>query len=391
MKKQRNMRQGEDDGAGAPEMHEGESLESGSLVLRPASLTGIMPSPFASPYPTQRPGTAPSPGVAGELRGYYRRSDGVDRWKPSWSKFGHLRSGTTHKGVDIYARVGTDVVAIADGYAVFYPTASDDLGIKVGMTITGSDGVKYDVIYGHLSSLSGVTRSVRKGELLGKTGCTGNAEDGTCATTNTCGGYSSHLHVAVRLTVGGTYVDPVALFNWTMGYNNDNRDVPCSQAFSALMLERGPGGSGDDAAVLDLTAAGTSEGVSKSYRLASFSDTMTSSDEISLLILENIVVKLTVVSGPFPGVKASIKGRQRLFFHPALDPNSSYTITAAFQNLDADGQPSGAAVRVKLVSIKGEAISDSGLRSLWVDAFLPGSTLDLALPVTLLGTTLEAL
>ena len=123
MKKQHNMRQGEDDGAGAPEMHEGESLESGSFVLRPASLTGLLPSPFASPCPRLRPGTAPSPGVAGQLRGHYRRTDWVGRWNPGWSEFGHPRSGATHKGVDMYARVGTDVAAIADGYAVFYPTA----------------------------------------------------------------------------------------------------------------------------------------------------------------------------------------------------------------------------------------------------------------------------
>lgn len=213
----------------------GEMLEADPGVAG-ARLAGVLASPFARPYPTQNPATTPSAGTAGELRGYYHKSDGSDRWKPSWSTFDHPRSGNTHKGVDIYASVGTEVVAIADGYASLYPVAApgDELGIKAGLTFTGSDGKKYDVLYGHLSAVNGVSRSVRKGEVLGRTGCTGNAEDGTCGTPNTCNGHSSHLHVAVRESAAGsTYLDPAWLFGWRLGYASDARDVACDQAFSS--------------------------------------------------------------------------------------------------------------------------------------------------------------
>lgn len=199
------------------------------------ALQGIRASPFKDPYPVQNAGTTPAAGIAGELRGYYRRSDGSDRWKPAWSAFGHPRNGKTHQGLDIYARVGTPVVAIADGYAMLYPTPTpgDELGIKAGVTIRGSDNKKYDVLYGHLSSLEGISRAVRKGDVLGYSGCTGNADDGACTTPNRCNGQSSHLHIAVReSTTGSAYLDPAWLFGWQLGYASDTRDVACDRAFS---------------------------------------------------------------------------------------------------------------------------------------------------------------
>lgn len=209
-----------------------ESLTPLGLIK---AISGVRSSPFDVPYPVQKSGSVPLTDHAGELRGYYHRSDSSDRWKPSWSKFGYPRPGATHQGVDIYAPVGTKVVAIADGYAMLYPdpTLGNDLGIRVGITFKGSDGKKYDVLYGHLKSVEGISRQVVKGELIGRTGCTGNADDGTCATANACNGYSSHVHIAVRESISGaSYIDPVALFGWTIDYENDNRDVPCQDAFT---------------------------------------------------------------------------------------------------------------------------------------------------------------
>lgn len=385
--------QSERDGRFFSEMRESAPDDLDLPAVQPASLTGILLSPFASPYPTQRTGSNPLPGLTGELRGYYHRSDGVDRWKPSWSNFDHPRSGNRHKGVDIYAPIGTDIVAISDGYAVLYPnpTPGDDLGIKIGMTITGSDGTKYDVLYGHLSSLNGVTRAVRKGDILGKTGCSGNAEDGTCSIANRCGGFSSHLHVAVRESKSGAqYVDPVLLFNWRLGYANDNRDVPCDQAFTAKMLEHFENGGGDISSA-DLMDAAIHAGPSKSYKLAFFGETISSDGEARLIIFENLLITLKVMlTGPFPGVMVSIKGRQRMFFHPSLAPQISYALTASFENVDSDGNSTGDTVHVPLVTIKGETISDTGLRTLWVDTLVRGVTLDLDKPVKFLGTILEA-
>lgn len=373
-----------------------ESVADGhaSTAAITASLTGILASPFATPYPTQRPGARPVAGLAGELRGSYRRSDGVDRWKPNWSGFDHPRSGDRHKGVDIYAPVGTDIVAIADGYAVLYPNPRplDELGIKVGMTITGSDGIKYDVIYGHLSSLNGVSRSVKKGEILGKTGCTGNAEDGACSTPNTCGRHSSHLHIEVRESKPDSqYVDPLALFNWTFAYANDSRDVACNQAFSAVMLEREAGGDANAAPSRDLLHASVYASPGKRYTKAFFSAQIASDGEVSLLILERLSITLKVVDqGPYPGLFVSIKGRQRMFFHPSLAQQSTSSITASFENVDLDGNATGDMVRLPLITIKGEPISDTGLRTLSVDTYIQGSRLDLDKPIKFLGEILEA-
>lgn len=223
-------------------------IESGETPDRPHSaaqiltLAGIRGSPFKEPYPIQRPGGSIIHGNAAELRGFYHRADGSDRWKPDWSRFGHPRNGKTHRGLDLYAPVGTPVAAIQSGYAMLYPnpTLGDELGIKVGLTITGSDGKKYDVLYGHLSALEGTSRSVKIGDVIGYTGCTGNAEDGTCVSPNVCNGYSSHLHIAVReSTSGAAYLDPAALFGWRCFYSDDLRDVPCSQAFPPSFATEG--------------------------------------------------------------------------------------------------------------------------------------------------------
>jgi hypothetical protein len=370
----------------------GEMLEADPGAAG-ARLAGVLASPFARPYPTQNPATTPAAGTAGELRGYYHKSDGSDRWKPSWSTFDHPRSGNTHKGVDIYAPVGTEVVAIADGYASLYPVAApgDELGIKAGLTFTGSDGKKYDVLYGHLSAVNGVSRSVRKGEVLGRTGCTGNAEDGTCGTANSCGGHSSHLHVAVR-EPGGPYLDPVAMFNWTIGYAQDRRDVPCGQAFARKLQHHRSGLDESAATPSELAELARHAGPSKRYRRAFFSDLNSGDNEARVTIFENLVITLSVVAaGPYPGLLVSITGRERLLFHPALSPHSTYTITAAFDNLDADGHPAGAPVRVELAKIGAESVSDTGLRSLAIHAFVRGATLDLDKPVTFLGAVLDAL
>jgi len=210
-----------------------ESVEGSGLrgSLTACSTYKAHPSPFRNPYPLQLKKN-PTPGYAGELRGYYRRSDGKDRWKPSWSAFNHPRdANSVHKGVDIYAPVGTEVVAVVEGWAEFHSTPSSDLGIRIGINFTAADGSKWDLLYGHLSSLVGASRRVKKGEVIGKTGCTGNAEDGTCATANTCGGYSSHLHLAIKEPISnGVYCDPLAFFGWTLDYQGDLRDVDCKNA-----------------------------------------------------------------------------------------------------------------------------------------------------------------
>ncbi len=71
----------------------------------------------------------------------------------------------THKGVDIAANFGEDVLAVAEGY-VYYVTKS-----RVGIRHEVGDGVIYETTYLHLSDvLVGEGQYVLAGNLIGKTG-----------------------------------------------------------------------------------------------------------------------------------------------------------------------------------------------------------------------------
>ena len=384
-------------GTAAAELHRflesGETPGRNASVLRVDALQSIRASPFKDPYPVQKPGGSLSAGYAGELRGYYRRSDGNDRWKPSWSRFGHPRNGTTHRGDDIYARVGTPIVAIADGYAMLYsdPAPGDDLGIKVGITFTGSDSKKYDVLYGHLSAVVGVSRSVRKGDLIGYTGCTGNADDNACAVPNRCNGYSSHVHIAVRESVSGAaYLDPSALFGWQLDYTRDTRDVPCNEAFSQhVILEVSPV-SRTQTEPSDEAMRVAAASPSRKFRLRSSITQFKSEPGASLGIYEDLEITLTLINAPtWFGVNIEISGRERHFFHPAPSTHSTSTITTWLQNLGPDGNPVGDAIDVTLTRIENERTSDTWLRTLYVREFARDKKLDLELPVRFLGVLLE--
>ena len=80
-------------------------------------------------------------------------------------------NGRTHKGVDMFAPIGTPIVAVVSG-SVFFQ--SDPLG-GLAAYVTGSDGTTY--YYAHLNDYVGGTRSVSAGELIGHLGNTGDASD----------------------------------------------------------------------------------------------------------------------------------------------------------------------------------------------------------------------
>jgi murein DD-endopeptidase MepM/ murein hydrolase activator NlpD len=80
-------------------------------------------------------------------------------------------NGRTHKGVDMFAPVGTPLVAVVSG-SVFFQ--SDPLG-GLAAYVTGGDGTTY--YYAHLNDYVGGGRSVQAGELIGHVGNTGDASD----------------------------------------------------------------------------------------------------------------------------------------------------------------------------------------------------------------------
>jgi len=107
--------------------------------------------------------------------------------------FGSPRSGgRTHKGTDLFAPVGTPVVAVLSG-SVFFQ--GDPLGGNAAY-VNGSDGNTY--YYAHLNDYVGGARSVQAGELIGHVGQTGDAA-----------GAPPQLHFEIRLGgPNGTQIDP---------------------------------------------------------------------------------------------------------------------------------------------------------------------------------------
>jgi murein DD-endopeptidase MepM/ murein hydrolase activator NlpD len=100
-----------------------------------------------------------------------------------------------HAGIDIKASVGTDCHAIEDS-KVEEVSYGADLGKYVSISYA-KDNKTYGVVYCHLSVQSVKKgESVKAGDLLGKTGVTGNAEAS-----------NPHLHLEIQDQVWVGYPD----------------------------------------------------------------------------------------------------------------------------------------------------------------------------------------
>jgi len=107
--------------------------------------------------------------------------------------FGHVPRypGGYHKGIDMHAPVGKDVLAAAAGKVVYAADTGGDYGIKV--QIDHGDGLI--TTYGHLDELyCEVDDEVKAGEDIGACGNTGNSR-------------GPHLHFEVEQ--GGQLQDPM--------------------------------------------------------------------------------------------------------------------------------------------------------------------------------------
>lgn len=109
------------------------------------------------------------------------------------ARFGMVRknpdgSPRAHQGIDLQANQGTPIYAVEDGLIVGTNVAKDGYGY----TITLKFGDKF-AFYAHLSEImTTVGHKVTKGQLIGKTGSTGNATGmGTIAK-------GGHLHFEIR-------------------------------------------------------------------------------------------------------------------------------------------------------------------------------------------------
>ena len=97
-------------------------------------------------------------------------------WSYPWGK------SVVHKGIDIFAREGTEVVSATPGLVIF------EGSIEMGGNVVAILGPKWRIhYYAHLSEIkTDRMKLVRKGESIGTVGATGNAR-----------GKPPHLHYAI--------------------------------------------------------------------------------------------------------------------------------------------------------------------------------------------------
>ncbi len=116
-----------------------------------------------------------------ELRGWYSET----QWTPGKSDF-HGRTGGKHDGLDLYAPVGTTIYACFDGEVTYLEDAG---GYGHRIFLEGKyKGKKYYLMYSHLSEYK--IGEVKKGDPIGKTGQSGNANGQPAK--------MAHLHFEVR-------------------------------------------------------------------------------------------------------------------------------------------------------------------------------------------------
>ena len=110
---------------------------------------------------------------------------GEATWANDWHAARCNPSPHLHKGIDIFARAGTPLVAVADGLVTQKGVGAVS-GLKV--EIRDADGVEY--FYAHLSGFApdlALGRVVETGDVLGYVGTTGNAV-----------GTSPHVHFEIQ-------------------------------------------------------------------------------------------------------------------------------------------------------------------------------------------------
>jgi murein DD-endopeptidase MepM/ murein hydrolase activator NlpD len=134
---------------------------------------------------------------------------------PRVGMFGDSRSknnwnGGFHNGVDIYAKVGTPLVAPISGKATVIDAKNNPKGGNVLLIETDRDGHTIKIGMAHLSKIDVKSGdSVKEGQPVGMSGATGNAQGVPVS--------EEHVHLTVR--VDGNLKDPQAHFRDNPSHN----------------------------------------------------------------------------------------------------------------------------------------------------------------------------
>lgn len=138
----------------------------------------------------------------GEYRGFYPSGNA---WRPKSSHYLGRVGSHPHRGVDVYAPYAvhpleTPVCAVVDGtlYCRDALTEPQQLGNRAELKF--GDNFEKTFSYGHLSRFEGRDgRKVKAGEVIGYSGCSGNADTlGECSKCGVCNINSGHVHLSVR-------------------------------------------------------------------------------------------------------------------------------------------------------------------------------------------------
>lgn len=153
-----------------------------------------------------------------QYRGWYKDCSGAAAcWGPAASKFG--ARGGTHKGVDIFSPVPSPLTAPVSGCVQTYPNINGfgkvlTLGFKVKK-------LTYLILMGHLTAFNAANNSrVSRGQIVGTSGCGGNASTQWCYKESPEGGRSDHVHL--ELLKGGEFtneadrISPARAMGWSI-------------------------------------------------------------------------------------------------------------------------------------------------------------------------------
>ncbi len=136
-----------------------------------------------------------------QYRGWHDDCSGIEEnacWAPNASKFNAYPGA--HFGIDIFAPQGTHLRAPAKGKVTFF-SSSGSWG-KYAVTSFRVKRRAYHIVYAHLDGFDGLSgRSVKRGEIIARAGCSGIANPGPrCgdgSEMNKQGARTDHVHVVL--------------------------------------------------------------------------------------------------------------------------------------------------------------------------------------------------
>lgn len=160
--------------------------------------------------------------AAQETDGQWRGNYQLSGWSPRQSKYGAARPTATdpghkHWGWDIFAPFDTKLIApVWPAELEYMDIQGYGLSAVLGFKVAGKP---YVLIYGHLNRAEGANRTITSAEIIGRAGCSGNAQGPGCSYDLPNGTRLEHVHVGLfrgTAASSGMECDPAIVLNWSI-------------------------------------------------------------------------------------------------------------------------------------------------------------------------------